>query len=146
MEMVLADPLGSVLADFVRTGLIGEAGSWVVEGIGEDFVPTIADLSRVRSVYTIDDAESLMTARELLRREGVMAGSSSGTMLAAALRYCREQTRPKRVVTLVCDTGNKYLSKMFDDSWMAEQGFPAKAKHREGISPVRQRTTTTSVE
>ena len=63
VEMVLADPAGSVLADYVKTGPIGEAGSWVVEGIGEDFVPPIADLSRVRAAYTISDAESLATAR-----------------------------------------------------------------------------------
>ena len=95
VEIVLADPVGSVLAEYVATGQIGEAGSWVVEGIGEDFVPPIADLSRVATAYTINDAESLTTARELLRREGILAGSSSGTLVAAALRYCREQTTPK---------------------------------------------------
>src|SRR5512139_764534 len=122
-EMVLADPEGSILAGYVATGTIGKAGSWLVEGIGEDFVPPIADLSRVRTAYTIPDRESLETARELLRAEGILAGSSSGTLLAAALRYCREQDRPRRVCTLVCDSGNKYLSKMFDDFWMADQGF-----------------------
>ncbi|HEY4187759.1 MAG TPA: pyridoxal-phosphate dependent enzyme [Polyangia bacterium] len=122
-EMVLADPAGSVLADYVATGRIGTAGSWVVEGIGEDFLPSIADLSRVRHAYTIPDEESLLTARALLRDEGILAGSSSGTLLAAALRYCRAQTTPKRVVTLVCDSGNKYLSKMFNDFWMRDQGF-----------------------
>lgn len=122
-EMILADPQGSVLAGFVATGTIGKAGSWVVEGIGEDFVPPIADLSFVKRAYTIPDAESLATARELLKREGLLAGSSSGTLIAAALRYCREQVRPKRVCTLVCDSGSKYLSKMFNDFWMADQGF-----------------------
>jgi len=122
-EMILADPQGSVLAGYIATGTIGKAGSWVVEGIGEDFIPPIADLSRVTRAYTISDAESLSTARELLKREGLLAGSSSGTLLAAALRYCREQVSPKRVCTLVCDSGNKYLSKMFNDFWMADQGF-----------------------
>ncbi len=73
--------------------------------------------------YEISDAESFAVARELLRKEGILAGSSSGTLLAAALRYCREQTEPKRVVSLVPDSGNKYLSKMFNDYWMADQGF-----------------------
>jgi cystathionine beta-synthase len=123
VEIVLADPVGSVLADYVGTGQIGEAGSWVVEGIGEDFVPPIADLSRVRTAYKISDAESLSTARALLKQEGILAGSSSGTLVAAALRYCREQSKPKRVVTLVCDSGGKYLSKMFNDFWMADRGF-----------------------
>ena len=122
-EMVLADPVGSVLCDYVKTGKFGEAGSWVVEGIGEDFIPSVADLSRVKAAYSISDAESLNTARDLLDKEGVLGGSSSGTLVAAALRYCREQTKPKRVVTFICDTGNKYLSKMFNDYWMADQGF-----------------------
>jgi len=124
VEIVLADPEGSILADYVRTGRIGdEVGSWLVEGIGEDFLPPNADLSRVKTAYTISDREAFLTARELLAREGVLAGSSTGTLLAAALRYCRAQSTEKRVVTLVCDSGNKYLSKMYNDFWMADQGF-----------------------
>jgi cystathionine beta-synthase len=123
VEMVLADPAGSVLAEYIKSGSLGEAGSWVVEGIGEDFVPPIADLKPVRNAYTITDAESLGTARALLRQEGILAGSSSGTLVAAALRYCRDQSIPKRVVTLICDSGNKYLSKMFNDFWMADRGL-----------------------
>ena len=122
-RMVLADPKGSVLADLVQTGKSREAGSWVVEGIGEDFVPPNCDLSFVEAAYRIDDAESLNTARDLLRLEGILGGSSSGTLLAGALRYCRAQTAHKRVVTFVCDSGNKYLSKMYNDFWMEEQGF-----------------------
>ncbi|HYP90120.1 MAG TPA: pyridoxal-phosphate dependent enzyme, partial [Polyangiaceae bacterium] len=106
-----------------KTGQIGQAGSWLVEGIGEDFLPSICDLSRVKQSYTITDEESLTTARALLEREGILAGSSSGLLVAAALRFCREQTQPKRVVTFICDSGNKYLSKMFNDLWMREQGF-----------------------
>lgn len=124
VEMVLADPKGSVLADVVRTGRIQkEAGSWLVEGIGEDFIPPNCDLGRVKQAYEISDAESFFTARELLRKEGILGGSSTGTLVAAALRYCREQKSPKRVVTLVCDSGNKYLTKMYNDYWMFEQGL-----------------------
>jgi cystathionine beta-synthase len=123
VEMVLADPAGSVLAGYVETGKLGRAGSWLVEGIGEDFIPPICDLSRVRSSFTIPDEESFTTARALLRDEGILAGSSSGTLVAAAVRYCRAQTSPKRVATFVCDSGNKYLSKMFNDFWMRDQGF-----------------------
>lgn len=123
VEMVLSDPRGSILADYIKTGKMGQAGSWLVEGVGEDFIPSICDLSRVKSAYTVTDEESFMTARELLKKEAILAGSSSGTLVAAALRYCREQTTPKRVVTFICDSGNKYLSKMFNDFWMADQGF-----------------------
>ncbi|HEX5648718.1 MAG TPA: cystathionine beta-synthase [Steroidobacteraceae bacterium] len=122
-RFVLADPVGSVLARYINTGELGQAGSWAVEGIGEDFIPAIADLSRVSVAYSIPDAESMATARALLRQEGILGGSSTGTLLAAALRFCREQTAPLRVVTFVCDSGAKYLSKAYNDAWMYERGF-----------------------
>jgi len=122
-QMVLADPVGSILTPLIQTGKTTEAGSWIVEGIGEDFVPDNADISLVKVAYAISDKDSIEAARELLAKEGILAGSSSGTMLAAALRYCREQTAPKRVVTLVADSGNKYLSKVYNDFWVVEQGL-----------------------
>jgi cystathionine beta-synthase len=124
VEMILADPRGSVLVDVVRTGRIQKAaGSWLVEGIGEDFVPPICDLSRVRGAYEIPDAESFATARAVLAQEGLLGGSSSGTLIAAALRYCREQRTPKRVVSFICDSGNKYLNKLYNDNWLFDQGL-----------------------
>ncbi|MDP3175379.1 MAG: cystathionine beta-synthase [Phenylobacterium sp.] len=128
-RMILADPQGSILAPLVETGETIEPGSWVVEGIGEDFVPPNCDLSLVAKAYTIPDRESIAAARLLLTRAGVLGGSSSGTLLAGALRYCREQTVPKRVVTLVCDTGSKYLSKVYNDQWLAEQGLTDRRLH-----------------
>jgi cystathionine beta-synthase len=132
-EFVLADPKGSVLADYIATGRIGQAGSWAVEGIGEDFLPAIADLGGVETAYTIDDEESFTTARELLKREGILAGSSTGTLLAAALRHCRAQIEPRRVVTFVCDTGTRYLSKVYNDNWMFDQGL----LHRAQVGDLR---------
>jgi cystathionine beta-synthase len=121
--MILADPEGSVLAPFVETGQMTQAGSWAVEGIGEDFVPPNADLSLVSKAYAIPDVDSFAAARELLLAEGVLAGSSSGTLLAAALRYCRAQSTPQRVVSLVCDSGAKYLSKVFNPTFLAQEGW-----------------------
>ena len=138
-EMVLADPVGSVLAPYVQSGVMIEAGSWTVEGIGEDFVPPNADLSLVKRAYSIPDRESMKAARALLSQEGILAGSSSGTLLAAALRYCREQTAAKRVVTLVCDSGNKYLSKVYNDFWLIEQGL-AERKHHGDLRDLVTRT------
>src|SRR5215212_3410966 len=129
IEMVLADPKGSILYEYVKLGKLVESGSWAVEGIGEDFIPDIADMTLVTDELQIDDKQSFATVRELLRKEGILGGSSTGTLLAGALRYCRQQTRPKRVVTFVCDSGNKYLSKMFNDVWMAEQGFTIRPMH-----------------
>jgi cystathionine beta-synthase len=130
VEMVLADPEGSVLTDYVRSGhLPSEVGSWLVEGIGEDFLPPVADLARVKKAYAIPDREAFLVCREVLRKEGILAGTSSGTLIAAALRYCREQSTPKRVVTFVCDSGNKYLSKVYNDYWMIDQGFIERERH-----------------
>ena len=129
VAFVLADPQGSILAEYVDSGRLSpDAGSWAVEGIGEDFIPAIADLSAVRHAYTIGDQESFDTARALLRAEGILGGSSTGTLLAAALRYCRAQTTPKRVVTFVCDTGTRYLSKVYNDGWMFDQGLLARPR------------------
>jgi cystathionine beta-synthase len=129
LEMVLADPEGSILAGYIETGELGTGGTWLVEGIGEDFIPDIADFSLVTRAFSISDSESFAAARDLLRKEGILAGSSSGTVLAAALKYCREQTEPKRVVTFACDTGNKYLSKLYNDFWMEDNGFIEREQH-----------------
>ncbi|AOE49444.1 PLP-dependent cysteine synthase family protein [Kangiella sediminilitoris] len=123
IDIVLADPDGSILTHYHETGEMSEAGSWVIEGIGEDFIPDICDMSLFTKAYTVTDKESLNTARELMLKESVMGGSSTGTLVAAALKYCQDQTEPKNVVTFVCDTGNRYLSKMYNDEWMKEQGF-----------------------
>ena len=129
-ELVLADPVGSILEEYINRGTLSEkSASWMVEGIGEDFLPGIADFSRVTKAYAITDKESFLTARELLEKEGILGGSSSGTLLAAALRYCREQATPKNVLVFVCDTGNKYLSKMYNDFWMLDNGFLEREQH-----------------
>jgi cystathionine beta-synthase len=123
VDLVLADPEGSILEPLINRNEIVEAGSWLVEGIGEDFIPDICEINLANKAYAISDKEALNTAREVLLQEGVMVGSSSGTLIAAALRYCREQTSPKRVVTLACDTGHRYLSKLYNDEWMNERNL-----------------------
>lgn len=128
-KVILADPVGSTLAGIVNEGVPGPEGSYTVEGIGQNFVPDTADITLVDKAYSIPDAEAIATVRELLLKEGVLAGSSSGTLIAAALRWCREQTEPKRVVTFVCDTGAKYLSKVYNDAWLADQGLGARELH-----------------
>lgn len=145
-EMVLADPVGSILTQYINEGTLStKSGSWLVEGIGEDFLPQISDFSRVKKAYAISDAESFHTARELLAKEGILGGSSTGTLLAAALKYCREQTTPKRVLVFVCDTGNKYLSKMYNDYWMLDNGFIERPQHGDLrdliLRPYSQRDT-----
>ncbi|MCI1728384.1 MAG: pyridoxal-phosphate dependent enzyme [Chiayiivirga sp.] len=145
-ELVLADPVGSILEEYINRGALSDkSASWMVEGIGEDFLPPISDFSRVKKAYAISDKESFLTARELLEKEGILGGSSTGTLLAAALKYCREQATPKRVLVFVCDTGNKYLSKMYNDYWMLDNGFVERQKHGDLrdliLRPYAQRDT-----
>jgi len=145
-ELVLADPVGSILEEYISRGTLSDkSGSWMVEGIGEDFLPPISDFTRVRKAYAISDRESFHTARELLAKEGILGGSSTGTLVAAALRYCREQSTPKNVLVFVCDTGNKYLSKMYNDYWMLDNGFLDRNPHGDLrdliLRPFAQRDT-----
>jgi cystathionine beta-synthase len=148
VELILADPQGSVLSKFVNEGTLdASGGSWTVEGIGGDYLTAISDFSYVRKAFSISDQESFMVGREMLLKEGVLGGSSTGTVIAAALRYCREQTEPKNVVAFVCDTGNKYLSKMFNDYWMLDNGYLPRTEHGDLrdliLRPYQQRDTVT---
>ena len=146
VELVLADPVGSILAQYINEGTLStKSASWMVEGIGEDFLPSISDFTRVRKAYAISDKESFLAGRELLAKEGILGGSSTGTLLAAALKYCREQTTRKRVLVFVCDTGNKYLSKMYNDYWMLDNGFLERQRYDDLrdliLRPYSQRDT-----
>ncbi|VTN11723.1 Cysteine synthase A [Raoultella terrigena] len=94
------------------------------------FCPALAHLDGVHTAYRVTDGEAFATARTLLQTEGILAGSSTGTLLHAALRYCQAQTTAKRVVTFACDSGNKYLSKMFNDDWMRQQGLLTRPSRR----------------
>ena len=111
VKIIGADPEGSVLSG-------GSPKPWKVEGIGEDFVPKTFNSQLVDEWIRVSDAESFHVARELARREGILAGGSSGTSVAAALRYARRLTPDDLVVAVVCDTGRNYLSKFFDDDWL----------------------------
>ncbi|MBV8314956.1 MAG: cystathionine beta-synthase [Planctomycetaceae bacterium] len=114
IRVIGADPEGSVLS--------GDAPRpWKVEGIGEDFVPKTLNGQMVDEWVRVGDGESFHTARALARREGILAGGSSGTAVAAALRYARRLGPDDLIVALCPDTGRNYLSKFFDDRWLAEQ-------------------------
>jgi cystathionine beta-synthase len=119
VKIIGADPEGSVLSG-------GSPKPWKVEGIGEDYVPKTFNSQLVDEWVRVSDAESFHTARALARREGILAGGSSGTNVAAALHYARRLTRDHLVVALVCDTGRNYLSKFFDDQWLADNKLSLK--------------------
>jgi cystathionine beta-synthase len=112
VKIVGADPEGSVLSG-------GAPHPWKVEGIGEDFVPRTFNSQLVDDWVRVSDAESFHAARSLARREGLLVGGSSGTAVAAALRYAQRLTHEHLVVALCADTGRNYLSKFYDDEWLA---------------------------
>ena len=124
ISMVAADPEGSVVADAILTGKYKyEGGSWLVEGVGEDFIPNNFDLNLMDDAEIVSDKEAFEVLQVLLKEEGILGGSSSGTLVAAAAKWCRKQTEPKNVVTFICDTGNKYLSKAFNKSWLHDNNL-----------------------
>jgi len=122
--MVAADPEGSIVADAVLKGNYAyDGGSWLVEGVGEDFIPDNFNTSLMDDAETVSDKEAFEVLQIILKEEGILGGSSSGTLVAAAAKWCRKQTEPKNVVTFICDTGNKYLSKAFNKSWLHDNNL-----------------------
>ena len=119
IQMVVADPEGSIVADAVIKGSFSYEGvSWLVEGVGEDFIPDNLNVDLLDDAEVVTDKEAFQTLQVLISEEGVLGGSSTGTLVAGAVKWCQKQTSPKRVVTFICDTGNKYLSKAFNKSWL----------------------------
>jgi cystathionine beta-synthase len=129
VRIVGADPEGSVLSG-------DKPRPWKVEGIGEDFVPKTFNSQLVDEWLRVSDAESFYTARALARREGVLVGGSSGTAVAAALRYAQRLTEEHLVVALCADTGRNYLSKFFDDAWLAANNFVLNVQPAQSIGDL----------
>ena len=125
VQVIGVDPLGSILYELHRSGQYTVAEGYKVEGIGEDFLPTTTDLSVIDEIVQVNDRESLLMTRRLVREEGIFGGGSCGAAVAGALKYVQQnRLGPEAVVVIVLpDSGSRYLSKVFDDDWMRENGF-----------------------
>jgi cystathionine beta-synthase len=126
VNIVGVDPKGSILCDAWKQG--GDpsglqADTYLVEGIGEDFIPSTLDLSLVDQVVQVDDAESFRWTRRIVREEGIFCGGSSGSALAGAMKYAEQLGKDRLIVVVFPDSGSRYLSKIFDDHWMREHGM-----------------------
>ena len=123
-DIILADPKGSIVKDIVEKKEPREADySWLVEGIGEDFIPETLDIKYIKKAYEISNKEAFDTVKKLALYEGILAGSSTGTLISAALKYCNEQKKEKNVVTFVCDNGEKYLNTAYNELWLKEKNL-----------------------
>jgi cystathionine beta-synthase len=143
IKIVGVDPVGSLYYDFVKQGRVTKAFSYKVEGIGEDFFPTTMNLGILDDIVRVDDKECFLMTRDLTRCEGLFVGGSGGAAVAGAVKYARAMVergdgkvgdRPARILVFLADGGHKYLSKIFNDDWMRENGF---LEDSPGIGTVR---------
>lgn len=140
IQIVGVDPLGSILRDLFYTGEAPEAHTYLTEGIGEDFLPTTTDLSVIDDIVQVNDRESALMARRLVREEGIFCGNSSGSAVFGALKYARQKTLGPdvRLIVLLPDSGSRYLSKVFNDDWMRENGLFGQMRCEATASDIMQ--------
>ncbi|MBI3543568.1 MAG: pyridoxal-phosphate dependent enzyme, partial [Deltaproteobacteria bacterium] len=122
VQVVGVDPIGSILYDYHKTGKMVPAHTYKIEGIGEDIIPQNYDFKLIDEIVQVTDKEAYQMTRKLLVQEGLFTGVSSGAAVAGAIKYARKN-KGKRIVVLLPDSGNRYLSKVYDDDWMRENGF-----------------------
>lgn len=123
IEVIAVDSQGSILTEYHRTGKLKIAEHYEVEGIGSDKLVGAMDFSVVDQFIQISDQDAFLTAREISRVEGMFCGGSSGAVVAAAKRILKDRTNIKYPVAVLADSGNRYLSKLFDDNWMKKMGY-----------------------
>jgi cystathionine beta-synthase len=121
VRVIAGDPVGSIYTEYAKTHVKGEGFPYKVEGIGGDKVPTSLHFDLIDEWITVSDAEAFRMARRLTREEGLFVGGSTGVNVVAALEVAKKIDDPEAmVVTILCDTGERYLSKLYDDAWMRE--------------------------
>jgi cystathionine beta-synthase len=124
VKLVLADPEGSIHREHWKSGAAGDSKSYLIEGIGGDFIPPIARLDLVDAAFTVSDREAAQTALRLLQEEGIFAGGSSGCILAGALNFsARPEARGLKIVAILPDGGRSYLTTIYNAQWRAERGL-----------------------
>ncbi len=124
VKMICVDPIGSIFYDYWRTGKVPDLfKTYKVEGFGEDFLPETIDFSMVDEVVQVSDKECFQTARELTRKEGLFTGGSGGGCVAGALKWANAHPEAKTILTLLPDSGSRYLSKLYDDEWLRANSF-----------------------
>lgn len=132
VQIVGVDPIGSILHDYFKTGKMTQAHTYKIEGIGEDIIPQNYDFKMIDDIMQVTDKDAFQMTRKLLLQEGLFVGVSAGAAVVGAVNYARKVGGKKLIVVLLPDSGNRYMSKVFDDDWMRENGFL-----EEGLGTVR---------
>jgi cystathionine beta-synthase len=123
LTTVGVDVEGSIVAQFARTGDLSGARSYVIEGIGEDFIPGNYDFKVIDDWVVVGDKESFIMTRALLKQEGIYTGGSGGAAIVGAIKYAKTLKEPKKILVILPDSGNRYSSKIFNDEWMMAKGY-----------------------
>jgi len=123
LKILGVDPIGSLYYEYVKTGRLTKPFSYYVEGIGEDFLPSTMNLKLIDDIVRVDDKECFLMTRRLTREEGIFCGGSCGAAVAGAVKYAERSGRKDRILVLLPDGASKYLSKIFNDDWMRQNGF-----------------------
>ena len=123
VRIIGVDPVGSLYYEFVKTGKVGKALTYVVEGIGEDFFPPTMNLKIIDDVLQVNDEECFVWARRLAKQEGIFTGGSGGGCISGALRVAKESKKDDMIVAFLPDSGSRYISKVYNDGWMREHGY-----------------------
>ena len=123
VKVIAVDPQGSVFYDYFKTGVAGEPGPGLIEGLGDEEIIGCPEFNLIDEMYRVTDREAFLTARELALKEAILAGGSSGAALWGVRKLAREIDRPARIVTVFPDSGSRYLSTLYNDEWMSSHGF-----------------------
>jgi len=145
VKIIMPDPVGSIFKEYFETGKVGTAEKFLVEGVGKDSIPGALDINTVDGVIPVTDNDAFKMCHRMARREGILAGGSSGLNVHAAVTLANQLEEPGVIVTILCDTGIKYLSKVFNPVYLASKGIDVSLEDAPTTSATLTSTKTSKM-